>query len=145
MTEAWQKRGWQRQQLLEGLINEARKVADEQESPFLQNQPIQFYQDVAIFLLIDLGGKQKKVDYSSEDIFIRSRVLGAQSWASQAKARIVNFSQTENEAKMLMAELARQLLKVGLQPIYSAASWEELEQPEKVLGAAAMDEVPLED
>ena len=131
MVEAWQKRGWERQQLLEGLMRETYDREEELGDPI-------FLFRLAKTILAHIQQRHwnaPRHDLNQMEDFFHEAVFPA----------IHELARSQAEEDALMAEFFEKLIKAVLQPFHSALLREENETPEHIFRApSAMAEVPLE-
>jgi len=134
MSEAWQVRECQRQQLIEKLVRGVHDWADELCDP-------SFYLEVVAVMIGYLQDRQKGISNPEVD---GKKAPG--SFFNTVLPNITKFSRTEAEGDVLVATFLEKVLASGLSPFRAELQKEELFSPEKIFKApSAMVEVPEEE
>ena len=134
MSEAWQVRQYQRQQLVEKLTRKVHDRADEVGGS-------SFYLEVVSVMIGYLQDRHKGV---SNPKFNEKSLAGF--FFSSVLPTINDFVRTEAEGDVLVTQFLEKVLASGLNPFRSELQKEEMLTPEKIFNApSAMAEVSEED
>lgn len=135
MTEAWQKREYEQQQLLEGLMHQAFETSEKFENA--DRFHLLAAQELSEYHLINQGGTPHPSDNSDTE---RSRV---KVWIDKVCEQLWRFSRTGEEFKMLLAKFTEKMFERGLAYAHQEYLRQKVREPEKLYeGHGSMDEVP---
>ena len=130
MSEAWQVRGCQRQQLIEKLTRKVYERADEVGGS-------SFYLEVVSVMIGYLQDRHKGVSNPNVD----EKSLAGFFFGSVLPI-ITDFARTETEGDVLVSQFLEKVLASGLSPFRSELQKQEMLTPEKIFDApSAMTEV----
>lgn len=133
MTEAWQKREYERQQLIEGLV---RKV--HQRSVMISDES--FYLELALVVIEYLKDRHKDIAHPE----IKKADMPGNFFAIPLSG-IVRFARTKAESDALIAQFLEKILVSGLNRFHSELTKQEIHNPELIFqDPSAMSDVSKE-
>ncbi len=136
MAEAWQKREFEQQELLEGIMRDAlRLIEDGDHDMFFLALGAEM-----IGIFIDERFAQRGEGTST--YLIGDKLIA--SYCNRLKARVKDFCRTPEEEHELLARLLTKFTEAGLSDIHSAYLRQTVHEQEKLYeGHSAMDEVSI--
>lgn len=133
MTEAWQKREYERQQLIEGLVQKVHQRVDA-----ISDES--FYLELALVVIEYLKDRHKGIAHPE---IKKADMVG--NFFAIPLSGIVRFARTKAESDALIVQFLEKILVSGLNRFHSELTKQEIHNPELIFqDPSAMSDVSKE-